>query len=113
MSNNKTRDIIREMADVLALLGDDYTLTGTECDPGDSAIRVIKRNSERTMYIIAYSNPADTEIRLYDEDSDLISQHAFYDGSFSTLSPETIAGLIIESLTRALEPIMKAKGENK
>lgn len=96
--NDKTRDIIRELADVLALLDDDYTLTGVECHPGDSAARITKRNSGRTSYIIAYSNPDDTEIRLYDGNDDPTSQHVFYNGSFASLSPETIAGLIIENL---------------
>lgn len=99
MSNyNKTRDIIREMADVLALFDDDYTPTEVECNPGDSAARITKRNSGRTLYVIAYSNTDDTEIRVYDETDSLISQHVFYNGSFANLSPETAAGLIIESL---------------
>lgn len=97
-NDDKTRDIIHELADVLALLDDDYTLTGVECDPGDSAARITKRNSERTAYVIAYNNPNDTEIQLYDGPDSLIAYHAFHDGSFTDLSPETIAGLIIESL---------------
>lgn len=98
MSDNKTRDINAEIADALRILGDDYTLTGVECDPRSSAVRVIKRNSEKTLYIIAYDNPNDTEIRLYDETDDLTSQHVYYNGSFSHLSPRTLANHIIESL---------------
>lgn len=96
--NTKKRDIIHEMADTLALLGDDYTLTGVECDPGDSAVRVIKRNSEKTLYVIAYDNPDDTEMRLYDESDELASQHVFYNGSFDNLPPRLLADYIIESL---------------
>lgn len=98
MSNDdKTRDIIHETADALRLLGNDYTSTSVECDPGDSAIRITKRNSEKTLYIIAYSNPPDTEIHLYEGPDSLETYHVFYDGTFTSLSPEKIAGLIIES----------------
>lgn len=99
MSNdNKPRDIIHELADVLALLGDDYTMTGVECDPGDSAVRVIKRNSEKTMYIIAYSNPADTEMRLYAGTGSLITYHAFYNGAMDEFTTEDIADYVARSL---------------
>lgn len=99
MSNdNKPRDIIHELADVLALLGDDFTMTGVECDPGDSAVRVIKRNSEKTMYVIAYSNPADTEMRLYDGTGSLITYHAFYNGAMDEFTTEDIADYVARSL---------------
>ena len=91
MTNNNTRDIIRELANVLSYLGDDYTLTGVECDPGDSAVRVIKRNSDKTLYIIAYSDPDDTETRLYDENDDLTIQCSLYNGALGDLTPEDIA----------------------
>lgn len=95
--NGKTRDIIHEMADVLRILGNDYTLTSVECEPGDSAARVIKRNSEKTMYIIAYSDPADTEMHLYDENDSLITYRVFYNGSLNESTPEDIADYIIRS----------------
>ena len=99
MSNeNKPRDIIHEMANVLPLLGDDYTLTGVECDPGDSAIRVIKRNSEKTMYIIAYSEPDATEVHIYDGHDTLTAYHVFYDGSLNDSTPENIADYITRNL---------------
>ena len=99
MSVNTTkRDIIHEMADVLQILGDDYTLTGVECDPGDSAIRITKRNSEKTLYAIAYSDPDYTGIILYDEHDELISQHIYYNGSFHDLTPEQLADHITETL---------------
>lgn len=98
MSNDNKRDIIHELADALQLLGDDYTLTGVECEPGDSAVRVIKRNSDKTLYIIAYSNPDDTETRLYDEHDDLTTQCSLYNGAFNTLPPEEIADAIRKSL---------------
>lgn len=96
--NNKPRNIHHEMADALRLLGDDYTTTEVDCDPGDSAIRITKRNSEKTLYIIAYSNPADTEMHLYDGPDSLTSYHVFYDGSLDDSTPEDIADYIIRSL---------------
>lgn len=96
--NDNPRDIIHEMADALRLLGDDYTITKVDCKPGDSAIRVIKRNSEKTLYIIAYSNPDDTEMRLYDEPDSLDAYHVFYNGSLDDYTPEGLADYIIRSL---------------
>lgn len=96
--NNKTRDINHEMADALRLLGDDYTTTEVDCDPGDSAIRITKQNSEKTLYIIAYSDPADTEMHVYDGPDTLITYHVFYDGSLDDSTPEDIADYIIRSL---------------
>lgn len=95
---NKARDIRHEIADVLQLLGDDYTTTEVDCDPGDSAIRITKRNSEKTLYIIAYSDPADTEMHLYDGPDSLITYHVFYDGSLGDFTSEDIADYIIGSL---------------
>ena len=95
---NKPRDIRHEIADALRLLGDDYTTTEVDCDPGDSAIRITKRNSEKTLYIIAYSNPPDTEMRLYDGSDSLITYHAFYNGSLNDSTPEDIADHITRSL---------------
>lgn len=99
MSINTTkRDIRHEMADAIALLGDDYTTTEVDCDPGDSAIRITKRNSGKTMYIIAYSDPDDTEMHLYDGPDSLITYHVFYDGSLNDTIPDDIADYIIRSL---------------
>lgn len=97
-NNDNPRDLIHEMADVLRLLGDDYTITKVSCEPGDSAIRVIKRNSEKTLYIIAYSDPDDTEIHLYDGPDSLDSYHVFYNGSLGDFTPEELADYIIRSL---------------
>lgn len=97
-AHNKPRDIIHEMANVLQLLGDDYTITSVECDPGDSAIRVTKRNSKKTLYVIAYSNPDDTEIHLYDENDSPITYHTFYDGPIGNLPPKEIADYITKNL---------------
>lgn len=95
---NKPRSISHEMADALRLLSNDYTTTEVDCEPGDSAIRITKRNSEKTLYIIAYSNPDDTEMYLYDEPDSLIAYHVFYDGSLDNSTPEDIADHIIRSL---------------
>lgn len=95
---NKPRNIKHEMADARRLLNADYTTTEVDCDPGDSAIRITKRNSEKTLYIIAYSDPADTEMRLYDGPDSLIAYHVFYDGSPDDPTPEDIADYIIRSL---------------
>nr|UVX56955.1 MAG: hypothetical protein [Bacteriophage sp.] len=96
--NNKPRNINHEIVDALRLLGDDYTTTEVDCDPGDSAIRITKRNSEKTLYIIAYNDPADTEICLYDGPDSLISYHVFYDGHLNDATPEDIADYITRSL---------------
>lgn len=95
---NKPRNISHELTDVLQLLSDDYTITKADCEPGDSAIRITKRDSEKTLYIIAYSNPADTEMHLYDGPDSLTAYHAFYDGSLDNFTPEDVADHIIRSL---------------
>lgn len=97
-NNNKPRNINHEIADALRLLNNDYTTTEVDCDPGDSAIRITKQNSEKTMYIIAYSDPDDIEIHLYDGPDSLISYHVFYDGSLDDSTPEDIADYITRSL---------------
>lgn len=99
MSTNTTkRDIRHEMADVIALLGDEYTVTNVECDPGDTAIKITRQNNGKTMYVIAYSNPTDTEIQLYSEDDSLIIYNIFNDGSLNDFTPEDIADYIIKNL---------------
>lgn len=98
MSTNTTkRDIRHEMADVIALLGDEYTTTNVECDPGDTAIKITRQNNGKTMYVIAYSNPDDTELRLYDEDDTLATQYTLYNGQLDEYTPEEIADGIIKS----------------
>lgn len=96
--DNKTRNISHEIADALRLLGDDYTTTEVDCDPGDSAIRITKQNSEKTIYFIAYSDPNDTEMHLYDGPDTLITYHVFYNGSLHDSTPEDIADYITRSL---------------
>jgi len=99
MSINTTkRDIRHEMADVIALLGDEYTTTNVECNLGDTAIKITKRNNNKTMYIIAYSNPDNTEIHLYDGPDTLIIYHVFHDRSLNDSTPEDIADYIIRNL---------------
>lgn len=99
MSDNTTkRDILHEMADATALLGDEYTITNVECDPGDTAIKITRQNNDKTMYIIAYSNPADTEIQLYDEDDSLTLYDIFHDGSLNDHTPENLADYITRNL---------------
>lgn len=99
MSANTTkRDIRHETADAIALLGDEYTTTNVECDPGDTAIKITRQNNGKTMYIIAYSNPDDTEIQLYGEDDSLIIYDIFQDGSLNDSTPEDIADYIIRNL---------------
>lgn len=99
MTNNTTRrDIRHEMADVIALLGDEYTATNVECDPGDTAIKITRQDNGKTMYIIAYSNPDDTEIQLYGEDDSLIIYNIFQDGALNDSPPEDIADYIIKNL---------------
>ena len=99
MSTNTTkRDIHHEMAGVIALLGNEYTATNVECDPGDTAIKITRQNNGKTMYIIAYSNPDDTEIQLYDEDDSLAIYSIFNNGSLNDSPPEDIADYIIRNL---------------
>lgn len=97
-NNNKPRNIRHEMADALQLLDDDYTTTEVDCGPEDSAIRITKRNSEKILYIIAYGEPADTEMSLYDGPDSLSSYHVFYNGSINDYTPEDIADYITRSL---------------
>ena len=96
--NNKPRNINHEIADALRLLNNDYTTTEIDCNPGDSAIRITKQNSNKAIYIIAYSDPDDTEIHLYDGPDSLITYHVFYNGSLNDATPEDIADYIIRSL---------------
>lgn len=96
--NTTPRDIRHEMADVIALLGDEYTVTNVECDPGDTAIKITRQNNDKTMYVIAYSNPSDTEIQVYDEDDSLTIYNIFNDGSINDSTPEDIADYIIKNL---------------
>lgn len=99
MSTNTTkRDIRHEMADVIALLGNEYTTTNVECDPGDTAIKITRQNNGKILYIIAYSNPTDTELRLYNEDDTLAAQYTMYNGQFNEYTPEGIADCITELL---------------
>nr|UVX84573.1 MAG: hypothetical protein [Bacteriophage sp.] len=97
-NNNKPRNINHEITDALRLLGNDYTTTEVGCDPGDSAIRITKRNSEKTLYIIAYSDPDDTEMHVYDGPDSLITYHVFPNGSLDDATPEDIADYIVRSL---------------
>lgn len=96
--NNKPRNIIHELANVPQILGNDYTLTNVECDPGDSAARITKRNSTKTLYIIASSNPANTETYLYDGPDSLAAYHIFPDRTFNDLTPADIADHITKKL---------------
>lgn len=95
---NKPRNITNEMTATLRLLSDDYTTTEVNCEPGDSAIRITKQNSKKTIYIIAYSNPDDTETILYDEHNNLTAQCTLYNNAFNTIPPEKIADIITRSL---------------
>lgn len=99
MSTDTTkRDIRHEMADAIALLGNEYTATNVECDPGDTAIKITRQDNGKTMYVIAYSDPEDTEIQLYNEDDTLATYDIFCDGSLNDLTPEDIADYIIKNL---------------
>lgn len=95
--NTNSRNILRELIDVVALLEDDYEITTVDCEPEDTAIRITKPNSKRTLYIVACSDPDDTEMRLYDDDTDsLKTQCCFYDGALDDLTPNHIANNIRE-----------------
>lgn len=96
--NTNGRNILHELCDVVALLGDEYETTTVDCDPGDSAIRITKQNSEKTIYIIAYSDPDDTEMHVYDGPDSLITYHVFYNGTLDDSTPEDIADYIVRSL---------------
>ena len=96
--NTAKRDIRHEMTDVIALLGDEYATTNVECNLGDTAIKITRQNNSKTMYIIAYNNPDDTEIHLYDGPDSLITYRVFHAGSLGDSTPEDIADYIISSL---------------
>lgn len=96
--NTAKRDIRHEMADVIQLLGDEYTTTTVECDPGDTAIKITRHDSGQTMYIVAYSNPADTEILVYDENGSPTLMKIFFDGALNDLTPEETADYITQNL---------------
>lgn len=99
MSSNTTkRDIRHELADVIALPGDEYMVTNVECNQGDAAIKITRQNNSKTMYIIAYSNPDDTEIHLYGEPDSLIIYYISHDGSLNGSTPEAISDYIIRNL---------------
>lgn len=97
-TNTAKRDIHHEIADAIALLGNEYTTTNVECDPGDTAIKITRQNNDKTMYIIAYSNPDDTEIQVYDENDSLTGYNTFQDGSLNDPTPEDIADYITKTL---------------
>lgn len=96
--NTNPRDIRHEMADVIALLGDEYTATNVECDPGDTAIKITRQNNDKTMYIIAYSDPDDTEIQVYNEDDSLTIYNIFHNRTLNDSTPKDIADYIIRNL---------------
>lgn len=96
--NTNGRNISHELCDAVALLGDEYEAASVDCEPGDTAIRVTKQDSTRTLYIIAYSDPADTEMHVYNGPDSLVSYRVFYDGSLDDFTPEDIADCITRSL---------------
>ena len=93
-NDNKTRNIIQEQATAFTLLGDEYETTPVRCEPGDSAARITKQDSERTLYIIAYSDPDDTEMMLYDETDSISDERTLYDGALNDLTAEDFADYI-------------------
>lgn len=95
--DSETRDILHETADAIALLGSEYEATGVDCDPGDTAVKITKQESGRTLYIISFSDTGDTEIRVYDEDDHLIMQHFYYNVTFGGFLPDDIADDIRKS----------------
>lgn len=96
--NTNGRNILHELCDAVALLGDEYETASVDCEPGDTAIRITKQGSTRTIYIIAYIDPDDTEIHLYSGPDSLVSYFVLYNGSLNDFTPEDIADYIIRSL---------------
>lgn len=90
-NDNNTRDIIREQAAAFTLLGDGYEVTTVNCYPGDSAVRITKQDSKQTLYIVAYSDPDDTEMMLYDEDDSIMSECSIYNGALDNFTAEDLA----------------------
>lgn len=90
-NDNNTRDIIREQAAAFTLLGDEYETALVECEPGDSAVRITKQDSKQTLYIVAYSNPDDTEMMLYDEADFIVAECTLYNGALHNLTAEDFA----------------------
>lgn len=90
-NNSNTRDIIREQAAAFTLLGDEYETTLVGCEPGDSAVRITKQGSQQTLYIVAYSDPDDTEMMLYDEDDSIMAECTIYNGALDNFTAEDLA----------------------
>lgn len=88
---NNTRDIIREQATAFTLLGDEYEVATVNCDPGDSAVRITKQGSKRILYIVAYSDPDDTEMMAYDETDSIMAECTIYNGTIHNLTAEDFA----------------------
>lgn len=93
-NNGKTRDIIREQAAAFTLLGDGYEVTAVECEPGDSAARITKQGSKRTLYVVAYSDPDDTEIMAYDDADYMMAECSIYNGALANLTTKEFADTI-------------------
>lgn len=90
-NDNNTRDIIREQAAAFTLLGDGYEITLVDCEPGDSAVRITKQGSKRTLYIVAYSDPDDTEMMLYNDADFMMDECTIYNGAIHSLTAEDFA----------------------
>lgn len=89
--NTNGRNINHELSDTIALLDGEYETTTVDCEPGDSAIRITKQDSKRTLYIIAYSDPDYTETMLYDKDDLIIAECTIYNGALDNLTAENLA----------------------
>lgn len=90
-NDHNTRDIIREQATAFTLLGDEYEVTPVDCEPGDSAVRITKQGSKQVLYIVAYSDPDDTEMMLYDEDDFIMAECSIYNGALDNFTAEDLA----------------------
>lgn len=90
-NDNNTRDIIREQAAAFTLLGDGYEVVTVNCEPGDSAVRITKQDSRRALYIVAYSDPDDTEMMAYDESDFMVAECTLYNGAIHNLTAEDLA----------------------
>lgn len=86
MTDNDTRDIIHEIADVPQILGDDYTMTQIPCAPGGCAVKITKKGSARTLAIVFYHDPDEPLFFLFGGDGYCISYLDIFDRTFDDIS---------------------------
>ena len=89
-TNDDVKDNLREMEDVLRLLGDEYAMTRLQCAPGGHAVKITKESSEDTLVIVIYSDPDEILFFLFGGDGYCISHLDIFDRTFDDISGKCI-----------------------